>query len=169
MRLPLRRPFVIRLVRLGPSRGSWEVADEDGPYQAVGGAATWPQAGKHGDPRSQDADSSPRAQGALGLGFEAKPKGKCGAPRAPTGCGLGRCVAIDWTWASPLPHATSATPHLNKKVGADSACLHCFSSPCSDPLSCALPLKSSDLLPSSFAPATNGAAQGQVLLVAGLV
>ena len=38
------------------------------------------QAGKSGDPRSQDTDSSPRAQGALGLGFEAKPRGKCGAP-----------------------------------------------------------------------------------------
>ena len=41
------------------------------------------QAGKSGDSRSQNADSIPRAQGALGLGFEAKPKGKCGAPRAP--------------------------------------------------------------------------------------
>ena len=47
-----------------------------------------PQAGKSGDPRSQNIDSSPRAQGALELGFEAKPKGKCGAPRAPTACGL---------------------------------------------------------------------------------
>ena len=47
-----------------------------------------PQAGKSGDPRSQDANSSPRAQGALGLGFEAKPEGKCGAPRASTACGL---------------------------------------------------------------------------------
>ena len=28
-----------------------------------------PQAGKSRDPRSQDADSSPRAQGTLGLGF----------------------------------------------------------------------------------------------------
>ena len=46
------------------------------------------QAGKSGDPRSQNADSSPRAQGALGLGFEAKPRGKRGAPRAPTACGL---------------------------------------------------------------------------------
>ena len=43
-----------------------------------------PQAGKSGDSRSQDGDSSPRAQGALGLGFEAKPKGKCGAPWAQT-------------------------------------------------------------------------------------
>ena len=47
-----------------------------------------PQAVKSGDPRSQDADSSPRAQGALGFGFEAKPKDKCGAPRAPTACSL---------------------------------------------------------------------------------
>ena len=64
-----------------------------------------PQAGKSGDPRSQNADSSPRAQGALGLGFEAKPKGKYGASRAPTACGLGRRVAVDWKWASPLPQA----------------------------------------------------------------
>ena len=47
-----------------------------------------PQAGKSGDPHSQNADSSPWAQGALGLGLAAKPKGKCGAPRAPTACGL---------------------------------------------------------------------------------
>ena len=32
-----------------------------------------PQGGKSGDPRSQNTDSSPRAQGALGLGFKAKP------------------------------------------------------------------------------------------------
>ena len=48
-----------------------------------------PQAGKSGDPCSQNADSSLRAQGALGRGFEAKPRGKCGAPRGPTACGLG--------------------------------------------------------------------------------
>ena len=47
-----------------------------------------PQAGKSGDPHSQNADSSPRAQGALGLGFEAKPRGKCIAPPAPTTCSL---------------------------------------------------------------------------------
>ena len=47
-----------------------------------------PQAGKSGDPRSQNADSSPRAEGALGLGFEAKPRVKCGAPRAPMACSL---------------------------------------------------------------------------------
>ena len=68
-----------------------------------------PQAGKSGDPRSQNADSSPRAQGTLGLGIAAKPKGKWGALRAPIACGLGRRVAIDWTWASLLPHAASAT------------------------------------------------------------
>ena len=75
-----------------------------------------PQAGKSGDPRSQDADSSPRAQGALGLGFEAKPKVKHGAPRAPKACGLGRRVAVDWTWASPLPHDASATARLDKSL-----------------------------------------------------
>ena len=48
-----------------------------------------PQAGKSGDPRSQNADSSPQAQGALGFGLAVKRKGKCGAPRAPTACGLG--------------------------------------------------------------------------------
>ena len=46
-----------------------------------------PQAGKGGDPCSQNADSSPWAQGALGLGFDVKPKGKCEAPRAPIACG----------------------------------------------------------------------------------
>ena len=49
---------------------------------------TSPQVGKSGHPRSQNADSSPRAQGALGHGFETKPKGKCGVPRAPTAGGL---------------------------------------------------------------------------------
>ena len=68
-----------------------------------------PQEGKSGDPRSQNADSSPQAQGTLGLGFEARPRVKCGAPRAPIACGLGRRVAVDLTWASPLPHAASAT------------------------------------------------------------
>ena len=47
------------------------------------------QAGKSRYPRSQDADTSPRAQGALGLGFEAKPKGKCVALWAPIAYGLG--------------------------------------------------------------------------------
>ena len=74
-----------------------------------------PQAGKSGDPRSQNADSSPRAQRALGLGFEAKPKGKCGAS-ALTTCGLKRRVAIDGMWASPLLHAASATARLDKSL-----------------------------------------------------
>ena len=75
-----------------------------------------PQAGKSGDPCSQITDSSPRAQGALGLGLAAMPKGKCGAPRAPIACGLGRRVAVDWTWASPLPHAASATARCDKSL-----------------------------------------------------
>ena len=64
------------------------LAGEDGPYWAAGEPHCRPQAGKSGDPRSQNADSSPRAQGALRLGFKVKPKGKCGAPRAPTAYGL---------------------------------------------------------------------------------
>ena len=45
-----------------------------------------PQAGKSRDPRSQNTDSSPWAQGALGLGYKAKTKAKRGAPRAPKAC-----------------------------------------------------------------------------------
>ena len=56
-----------------------------------------PQVGKFGDPRSQNADSSPRAQGALGLGHAGRRKGNGEAPRALTACGLGRRVAVDWT------------------------------------------------------------------------
>ena len=48
-----------------------------------------PQAGKSGDPHSQNADSSPRAQGAPGLGLAAKTKGKCGALQAQKAYGLG--------------------------------------------------------------------------------
>ena len=47
-----------------------------------------PQAGKSGDPCSQNADSSPLAQGAPGLGLAEKRRGKCKAPRAPISCGL---------------------------------------------------------------------------------
>src|SRR3954469_14579874 len=65
-----------------------------------------PQAGKFGDPRSQNADSSPRAQGARGLGLAEKRRGKREAPRAPTACGLGRRVTVDWTWAPALPTTT---------------------------------------------------------------
>ena len=75
-----------------------------------------PQAGKSGDPYSQNADSSPRAQGALGLGLAEKRRGKCGAPRAPSARVLGRHVAVDWTWASSLPHAALATTRLDKSM-----------------------------------------------------
>ena len=75
-----------------------------------------PQAGKSGYPHSQDIDSSPRAQGALELGFEAKPKGKGGAPQALTACGLGRHMATDGTWAPPLPHTASATIRLDETL-----------------------------------------------------
>ena len=58
-----------------------------------------PQADKSGDPRSQNADSSPRVQGAPGLGRAGRRKGKSEAPQALTVYGLGRRVAVDWTWA----------------------------------------------------------------------
>jgi hypothetical protein len=45
------------------------------------------QAYKSGYPGSQNADSSPRAQGVLGLGVEVKPTGKGEAPWALTACG----------------------------------------------------------------------------------
>ena len=61
-----------------------------------------PQAGKSWDPRSQNADSSPRAQGAPGLGLAEKQRGKREAPRALTAYGLGRRVAVDWAWVSAL-------------------------------------------------------------------
>src|SRR3954463_12768102 len=73
-----------------------------------------PQAGKSGDPHSQNADSSPRAQGARGLGLAKKRRGKREAPRALTACGLGRRMAVDWTWASALPHDALATARLTK-------------------------------------------------------
>ena len=67
------------------------------------------QVGNSGYPGSQNIDSSPRAQGALRLSFEAKPKGKGEAPRPLTTCGPGRHVALDGTWAPLLPHEASAT------------------------------------------------------------
>ena len=42
-----------------------------------------PQAGKSGDTRSQNVDSSPRAQGAFRLGFEAKPKDQARSAAVP--------------------------------------------------------------------------------------
>ena len=71
-----REGLELLLLKLGHTRPSTE------PRHGL-------QAGNSGHPRSQDADSSPRAQGTLVLGFKAKPRGKCGAPRAPTACGLG--------------------------------------------------------------------------------
>ena len=68
--------LVLLLLKMGRTRLS------TGPHHG-------PQTGKSGYPGSQNTDSSPRAQGTLGLGFEAKPRGKCGAPRAPTACSLG--------------------------------------------------------------------------------
>src|SRR3954464_355640 len=73
-----------------------------------------PQAGKSGDPHSQNADSSPRAQGAHGLGRTERRKGKGEAPRALTACGLGRRVAVDWTWVSPLPHDASVIARIEQ-------------------------------------------------------
>src|SRR3954465_4024335 len=91
-----------------------------------------PQAGKSGDPRSQNADSSPRAQGTHGLGRAERRKGKGVAPRALTACGLGRHVAVDWTWAALFPH----TPLFGARLGG-LAVVHsrspscCSSGPCS--------------------------------------
>ena len=95
-----REGLVLLVLKMGRTRPSME------PRRG-------PQASKSGYPGSQNADSSPRAQGMLGLGFEAKPKGKCGVLWALTACGLGRRVVIDGTWASPLPHAASATLRLD--------------------------------------------------------
>ena len=72
------------------------------------------QAGKSGDPRSQNTDSSPRAQGAPGLGRAGRRKGKSEASRALTACGLGRRVAVDWTWAALFPHAPLILRHARR-------------------------------------------------------
>ena len=74
---------------LDPRKGLECLVDEDGPHMPASSATPWAAGRQVWDPRSQNGDSSPRAQGALGLRFEAKPKGKCGAPRAPTAYGLG--------------------------------------------------------------------------------
>ena len=73
---------------LAPREGLGCLVGEDGLYGLLAPPRCWPQAGKSGDPRSQNTDSSPRAQGALGLGFTAKPRVKFRAPRAPKACGL---------------------------------------------------------------------------------
>jgi len=87
-----------------------------------------PQAGKSGDPRSQNADSSPRAQGAPGLGRAERRKGKCEASRALTACGLGHCVAVDWTWVALFPHASLFYAMLGRLVAAHSRSPFCCSS-----------------------------------------
>ena len=79
-----------------------------------------PQEGKSGDPHSQNTDSSPRAQGAPGLGHAGRRKGKGEAPRALTACGLGRRVAVDWTWVAELPHASLFCAQLGGPVVAHS-------------------------------------------------
>ena len=84
-----------------------------------------PQAGKSGDPRSQNTDSSPRAQGAPKLGLAEKRRGKCVAPQTPTACGLGRRVAVHWTWASWLPHDASVTARLDKSLHAKRVMITC--------------------------------------------
>ena len=73
---------------LAPRKGLECLLVKMGRTGPLVGPRRGPQAGKSGDPRSQNADSSPRAQGALGLGLEAKPMGKCGAPRALIAFGL---------------------------------------------------------------------------------
>src|SRR3954464_4025160 len=121
MRPCLRKLCVGGPARLGPSRGSWVCVDEDGPCWGPFEPRRRPQAGKSGDPRSQNADSSPRAQGAPRLGRAGRQKGKGEAPRDLTACGLGRRVAVDWTWASLLPHDASTIT----RIGQVPACKSC--------------------------------------------
>ena len=84
-----------------------------------------PQAGKSGDPRSQNADSSPRSQGAPGLRQAERRKGKCEAWRALTACGLGRCVVVDWTWAHPLTTTPQQLHGFNKSLHAKRVIITC--------------------------------------------
>ena len=84
-----------------------------------------PHAGKSGDPRSQNADSSPRAQGAPGLGRAGRRKGKSEAPWALTACGLGRRVVVDWAWASSLPTTPRQLCGLDKSLHAKWVMITC--------------------------------------------
>src|SRR3954465_8615270 len=97
-----------------PPREAWPLARVLGLVLMKMGRAGPPfeprrrsQAGKSRDPRSQNADNSPRAQDAPGLDRAERRKGKGEAPWALTACGLGRRVAVDWTWAALFPHASS--------------------------------------------------------------
>ena len=77
-----------------------------------------PQAGKSGDPIPRTPTVAPGPKACSGLASRRSQKGKCRAPRATKACRLGRRVAVDWTWASPLPHAASATARLDKSLHA---------------------------------------------------
>ena len=68
MRLPPRRPW-----RCPPREGLEWLLMKMGRTRPLVEPCPGPQAGKSGYPHSQDADSSPWAKGALGLGFEANP------------------------------------------------------------------------------------------------
>jgi hypothetical protein len=83
-------PLPLEVLTLSASRGS-------APREGLGGSLMkmghtklvkeprpGPQADKSGYPGSQNADSSPRAQGALGLGVDAKPMGEAEPPWALT-------------------------------------------------------------------------------------
>ena len=78
-----------------------------------------------GTPVPRTPTLAPRAQGALGLGLAGKRTGKREAPRAPIACGLGRRVAVDWTWADPLPHDASATARTDKSLHAKLVMITC--------------------------------------------
>ena len=55
-----------------------------------------------------------------GLGRAERRKGKCEASRALTACGLGRRVAVDWTWVLQQPRELIKERHLS------GLCLLCF-------------------------------------------
>ena len=59
---------------LAPREGLECLVDEDGPYRPASPATRRAAGRKSGAPRPQNADSSPRAQGAHRLGFKVKPK-----------------------------------------------------------------------------------------------
>ena len=73
-------------------------------------------------PRTPTVAPGPKAPG---LGRAGRRKGKSEAPRALTACGLGRRMAVDWTWAYPLPHDASATARLDKSLHAKRVMITC--------------------------------------------
>ena len=82
-----REGLVLLMLKLGHTRALME------PLHG-------PQAGKSRYPGYQNADSRPQDQGVLGLGFEAKPKGKCEASQAPIACGPPRGFIDGLVWPS---------------------------------------------------------------------